>query len=310
MCTAIYDNKNSLFGRTLDLEYSYNEAITITPRNFNFSPKIESPIKTKFTIMGMGIVAENFPLYFDAFNEKGLAVAALNFPKSACYYEPIPNHLNLAPFEIIPYILGVCQNIYEAKELLNSLNVCDISFSDEYKSTPLHWMIADQTESIVVESTESGLQIYENDLNVITNEPTFHYQTTYFKNFGRLSPFDEDEQYSRGLSSYGLPGDFSSTSRFVRAAYLLKNSITLNKTQFFKLLDNVSVPRGAIQLKNGENVITQYSCCMDLQNKIYYYKTYNNSRICGVHMPEKPSNTLIVFPIRKDEDILLENINE
>ncbi len=42
MCTAVtYSTKNHYFGRNLDLEYSYKETITITPKNYEFE-KINS----------------------------------------------------------------------------------------------------------------------------------------------------------------------------------------------------------------------------------------------------------------------------
>lgn len=280
MCTAIFDKNNRLFGRTLDLEHSYGEAVTATPRGFTFSPRIEKPFACRFSIIGMATVRDGYPLYYDGVNEKGLAMAGLNFPKSACYHEKKDGALNLAPFEIIPYILGQCQDIGEAMEHLERLNVCDISFSAELPSTPLHWIAADKSRCIVIESVKNGLEIYENKPCVMTNEPPFPYHLSRLEDFAGLSA-TERGGYSRGLSAYGLPGDFSSFSRFVRAAFLLKNSVTEGdaENQFFKILDNVSIPRGAVRLENGENVITQYSSCMDMEKGIYYYKTYSDSQI-------------------------------
>ena len=37
MCTAItYKTRDHYFGRTLDLEYTYEEQVTVTPRNYEF----------------------------------------------------------------------------------------------------------------------------------------------------------------------------------------------------------------------------------------------------------------------------------
>ena len=280
MCTAVFDKNNRLFGRTLDLEYHYSEEVTVTPRGAKFSLRLGEPFACRFAIIGMATVRGGYPLYYDAMNEKGLAIAGLNFPKSARYFEEKDGKLNLAPFEIIPYILGRCENLDRAQECLKKLNVCGVSFSSEFAATPLHWIVADKNRSLVVESVESGLEIYENKVGVMTNEPPFPYHLARRQDFSGLCA-TERGGYSRGLSAYGLPGDFSSPSRFVRAAFLLENSTVEGSAvnQFFKILDNVSVPRGAVRLENGENVITQYSSCMDMENGVYYYKTYSDPQI-------------------------------
>lgn len=306
MCTAVFDKNNCLFGRTLDLEYSYNETVTVTPRGYYFVPRAKAPFKTNYAIIGMATVEDGYPLYYDAVNEKGLAMAGLNFPKSACYFEAKNGALNLAPFEIIPYILGQCESLNDAMQYLERLNVRDISFSEKFPSTPLHWIAADKNRAAVIESVESGLKIYENKPCVMTNEPPFPYHMTRLEDFAGLHATGREGAYSRGLSAYGLPGDFSSVSRFVRASFLLKNSATEGSapSQFFKILDNVSVPRGAVRLENGKNVITHYASCMDMDSGIYYYKTYSNSRICGVRLSQKEADSIICYPLEKEEDIL------
>jgi len=306
MCTAIYDKNNQLFGRTLDLEYSYNEVVIITPQKFMVSLRCEKPFFTQHAIIGMGIEREGFPLYYDAINESGLAMAGLNFPRSAHYFEEKQEKLNLAPFELIPYILGKCKSVDESILLLKKLNVCNISFSKDYPVTSLHWILADKNRCIVIESVKEGLTIYENNIGVMTNEPPFWYHQTRLEDFSGLSVNENGKLYTRGLASYGLPGDFSSVSRFVRASFLLKNTLVKGNaiTLFYKLLDNVSVPCGAIVLQNGKTVITQYSSCMDMANGVYYYKTYGNSRICAVRLSKEKADSLISYPLEKKQDIL------
>ena len=86
MCTAaVYQTKDHYFGRNLDLEYSYQESITIAPRNYPFSFRKLPEMKTHYAIIGMAYVLEGYPLYYDATNEKGLSMAGLNFPGSAAY---------------------------------------------------------------------------------------------------------------------------------------------------------------------------------------------------------------------------------
>ena len=86
MCTCInLKTKDYYFGRNLDLEYRFYEKVVITPRDYEFKLKVQQPFKTKYAIIGMATVIDNYPLYADATNEKGLSIAALNFPDNAYY---------------------------------------------------------------------------------------------------------------------------------------------------------------------------------------------------------------------------------
>ena len=126
MCTAIsYKNHHHYFGRTLDLEYSYNEQVVITPKNFAFDFRNGKKLCDHYAIIGMATVSDNYPLYYEATNEKGLSVAGLNFPDNA-YYPPLTDSaVNIAPFELIPLILGKCQSVKDAKQLLKNINIAN-----------------------------------------------------------------------------------------------------------------------------------------------------------------------------------------
>lgn len=81
MCTAAtYTTKNHYFGRTLDYEYSYEEQVTVTTRNYPFPFRKVNTMETHYAMIGMAFVVENYPLYYGATNEKGLSMAGLNFP--------------------------------------------------------------------------------------------------------------------------------------------------------------------------------------------------------------------------------------
>ena len=308
MCTAVYLKNQGLFGRTLDLEYTFGETVTVTPEGYAFDLRADAPFTSEFAIIGMAHVRDDYPLYYDAVNEKGLAMAGLNFPRSACYKDPLKGYLNLAPYELIPYILGTCKNLGDAKEKLSKLNLVNIPFSDDLPLTPLHFMIADREGAVVLEQTKDGPQLYDNPIGVMTNEPPFPYLKTYLENFKGLSSFEDNSRYSRGLSAFGLPGDFSSSSRFVRGAFLIKHFVSENAkpTEFFRICESVSVPSGAIRLQDGKSVITKYTSCMDLKEGIYYYRTYSNSRICRVSLKNSDGEKLLCYPLRVKEDILFE----
>ena len=116
MCTAItYQTKQLYFGRTLDYECSYGEQVTITPRNYPFDFHHAGPVHTHYAIIGMAHVAGGYPLYYDAVNETGLCMAGLNFVGNAVYAQPEPDRTNIAQFELIPWLLGRCASVQQAR---------------------------------------------------------------------------------------------------------------------------------------------------------------------------------------------------
>ena len=184
MCTAItYSTKDHYFGRNLDLEFSYREEVTITPRNYPFAFRKTSRIEQHYALIGMAFVVDDYPLYYDATNEKGLSMAGLNFPGNADYKDECADMDNVAPFEFIPWILCQCASVEEARKRLDRINLVRINYSDELPLSPLHWMIADQKEVIVVESVKEGLKVYENPVGVMTNNPTFDKQLFSLNNY-------------------------------------------------------------------------------------------------------------------------------
>ena len=124
MCTAVtLKTRDFYFGRSLDYEHSYGEQVTITPRNYPFRFRHKGTIESHYAIIGMAYVSESYPLYFDATNEAGLSIAGLNFPGNAVYFPKTDTKQNVAPFELIPLILGQCNTISEATALLDKINI-------------------------------------------------------------------------------------------------------------------------------------------------------------------------------------------
>lgn len=323
MCTAItYKTNCHYFGRTLDLEYSYNETVTITPRFYPFHFRNSSRIDYHYAIIGMATVANGYPLYYEASNEVGLSVAGLNFPENAHYFPKKEGKDNIAPFEFIPWILSKSDSVKQARKLLENLNLVDIPFNDEFPLSPLHWIISDKNESITVESTEEGLKVFDNPVGVLTNNPTFDYHMLHLATFMHLSPKPAEnklsdkinlEKFSRGMGAIGLPGDCSSQSRFVRAAFTKLNSVSESGekesvNQFFHILSSVEQVRGTVKADDGRDVITVYSSCCNTDKGIYYYTTYENRSIVGVDMHKEnlDSTGLVSYKLRKSE-ILTEN---
>lgn len=323
MCTAVtYHTKDHYFGRTLDLEYSYHETVTVTPRNYPFTFRTKGTVSSHYAIIGMATVANDYPLYYEAANEHGLAMAGLNFPGNAHYFAEIPDKDNIAPFEFIPWILGQCKDLEEAWVLLSKINLCDIHFSRELPLSPLHWIIADRSGAITVESMASGLRIHENPVGVLTNNPPFDYHMTHLCDYLNLTHqppenrfgFIDLQPYSRGMGAMGLPGDLSSASRFVRAAFVKLNSVSEegeeeSVSQFFHILGAVDQQRGCAKMPDGRYEITLYTSCINTDRGIYYYTTYDNRGISAVDMYrcDLDSTRLFQYPLNKKQDIHWQN---
>lgn len=320
MCTAIsFKTKDHYFGRNMDYEHSYKESITIAPRNYEFRFRKVKPLTNHYAMIGMAYVVCEHPLYYDATNEAGLSMAGLNFPENATYYPYKPNKDNITPFEFIPWILGKCATVAEAEELLLNLNLIDISFCPELPLSPLHWMISDKEKSIVVETMNSGMRIYDNPIGVLTNNPPFDYHITNLSNYmhitkdtpkNTLAPTQNLSVYSRGMGGIGLPGDLSSASRFVRATFVKENSLCnedekSSVSQFFHILGSVEQQRGCVKVADNQYEITIYSSCCNTDKGIYYYKTYDNHIINAVdmHKTDLEKTKLTKYPLLTESTI-------
>ena len=324
MCTAVsWKSNHHYFGRNLDLHYSYPESITITPRNYAFHFRKMPSLMNHFAIIGVATVIEGYPLYYDATNEKGLSIAGLNFPNSCHYPNEADNQDNIAPFELIPWILGQCACVSDSVELLRRINLANIPFAPSLPLTPLHWIIADKEQAISVESTVEGLKIYPNELGILTNEPPFDFHMHNLKKYMQISAKPALDRFSgtyplvsssNGMGSFGLPGDYSSSSRFVRAAFVKLNSLSDTTengeiSQFFHILESVTMPRGCVEIAPDEYEITRYSSCCDTDSGIYYYTTYNNRQITAVNMHKTDLNCcqLFSYPMITSPVIFLQN---
>ncbi len=299
MCTAAtYRTKDFYFGRTLDYNVSYGNEIVITPRNFRLEFRRVGSMRSHHAIIGMAHVSDGYPLYYDAVNEKGLAIAGLNFVGNACYKGVEEGKYNVAPFELIPWLLGQCATVGEAKDMIKNLNLIDVPFNEELPPAELHWMIADGDEAATLESTESGIHVYDNQVGILTNNPTFSEQMFQLNNYMYLSVGEPQNNfcsklplktYSHGMGAMGLPGDWSSQSRFIKAAFAKLNSVSGDSelesvSQFFHILGTVEQLRGCCCMGDGEFDITFYTSCCNTQKGIYYYTTYDNHQITAIYM--------------------------
>lgn len=325
MCTSvIYNAGDHYFGRNLDLEIEYGEEVVVTPQNYVFNFRQLPSINHHYAIIGMALVQDGYPLYFDGVNEEGLGMAGLNFDGPAHYFPVAADQNNVTPFEFIPYILSQCKDIAEAKKLMKKMSLVNINFSAQLPLSPLHWLIADKSgKSIVVESTATGLHIYDNPVGVLTNNPEFPKQLLNLSNYQSVSPSDPQNTiapgidlatYSRGFGSHFLPGGMDSESRFVKETFTKMHapagkSEKENVTNYFHLLHAVEQQKGLDEVAPDTFEYTIYTDGTNLDKGIFYYTTYNNNQINAVdmHKEDLTSDQLITYALCNDQVINYQN---
>lgn len=321
MCTALsFKTKAHYFGRTLDIELSYGENVVVMPRNYPLKfTEADKTLNSHYAIIGIAALIDSAPLYYDGINEVGLSGAGLNFVGNAVYHEPKEGKVNVAQYEFLYWILAQCKNVDEAAQYIRNINITKTPFKPDLPAAQLHWIFSDKDKCIVVETTESGINIYNNTVGILTNNPPFENQMALLPHYTHLTPdYPEDgvlgNPVSRGVGAVGLPGDVSSPSRFVRAAYtkLYSKCGTDEKesvNQFFHILENVSMPMGSCKTESGKEEYTLYTSCCNTEKGIYYYTTYYNHRITAIDMHKEnlDGKDLCIYPLINSEDIVYQN---
>ncbi|RSX56010.1 choloylglycine hydrolase [Bifidobacterium dolichotidis] len=308
MCTGVsfVDPEGNLyFGRNLDWTVDYGEKVTYTPANYEFKTRFGAPDQ-KRAILGMGITCEGLPLYFDCVNEDGLACGGLNFPGYAQYEEgPVDGKTNVAAYEFPLWITRNFTTVAEVKEALKDVAIVAVQIAPQFPVSMLHWFITDNKQSIVVEYMADGMHVYDNPVDVMTNQPTFAYHLENLRNYMNVKPefpatvkWDKMEltPWGSGTSMFGIPGDYSSPSRFVRAAYAnahypAQEGEAANVNRLFKTLQNSAFILGGAEVSTGHYEYTIYSSCYSTRTKTYYYTTYENSAVRSHSVDEFDQNS-------------------
>lgn len=329
MCTSLTlktkDGYN-LLGRTMDFGMAFNQSVHLIPRNFtwmNIPDKKEK--KTKYALVGMAVVTDNHPVLADGVNEKGLTCATLYFPGFAEYEkENVDNKDNIAPYDFVLWALSQFRNLEEVKEALKNIEIVDKSLSLLNLTPPLHWILSDKSgKSIVIEKTKNGIEAFDNPVGVMANSPNFEWHLNNLRQYIGLRPKQLDSSkieslslsaFGQGSGTFGLPGDFTPPSRFVRATYLKNNITQINNeiegvTGLFHILSNCAVPKGAVVMIEGNEDNTIYTSAMCSESGTYYYNTYENHQISAVSLfnEDLDANSIKAFPTTTTQ--VINNIN-
>ena len=304
MCTGVRfsdDAGNMFFGRNLDWSEGYGERVVITPRGYKYKSAFLGEISNSEALIGMGIVVQNVPLYFDCANEHGLAIAGLNFPGYAKYSEePVDGKTNVSAYEFPLWVALNFKTVDEIEKVLPEVVLVAKPINEQYPVSELHWIIGDAKRSIVIEYTERGMEIFKNDVDVLTNQPGYGWHEENLRNYLNLFPQMPKEirwekakmtAFGSGSLMRGLPGDYYSPSRFIRVAYLnthypTKTTEEENVSRLFHTLTGVAMIDGAAEMLDGKCEKTIYTGGYSSKTKTYYYNTYEDPAIKSVALKD------------------------
>ncbi|MGD9475243.1 MAG: choloylglycine hydrolase family protein [Eubacteriaceae bacterium] len=330
MCTSLTyqtNDQHHFLARTMDFAFLFKPEVLVYPKNYGFRLYLTDDILTvKYAFMGFGQRFEDsYDGFADGVNEKGLSCAALYFPGYAYYSnQAIEEKKNIAPYELVPYILSQCDSIDSVIALMKNTNLVSEPFKKLDFLPPLHFIISDQFgRCIVIEPRESGLEILENSIGIMTNSPPFDWHITNINNFIGIHPTQNEglnlsgvtfKPFSQGFGTIGLPGDFTSPSRFVKTVFSKFSSTPCNlytdgMSTIFHILDGVSLIKGSVVTEEQDLEFTQYTACYDLTTQTLYYKTYSNSQINAVSLsPENVNSTSVsAYPVSMEQSVLFQN---
>lgn len=327
-----------LFARNYDFNrVASDTSVIFVPRNYSYysvgaklegSLKVENQRTTKYAIMGIGtMVLEPTPALYEGMNEKGLCGAQLYYRELAHFkMEVEDNKYPLQPPFLVMHALASCKNVQEVKELLqNKASLVGIPLLGTVPT--IHFIFGDKEgNNLIVEPDQDGLKFYENTLGVLTNSPSYAWHQYNLLNYVHLRDLDYDtltiektalKQHFSGSGMLGLPGDFTSPSRFVRLAFFKKYAQKGQKelegvNYLFRLMQNVSFPLGLVRVSEpgkatskDEGVVafdyTLYTSVMCLDTLHFYWTTYDNNVLRKVDFKKYLENkTILTFPLQNE----------
>ncbi|MDR3550850.1 MAG: choloylglycine hydrolase family protein [Candidatus Babeliales bacterium] len=304
MCTGIRliaQNNAVIYARTLEFAQNIDSKIVMIPRNYELSSTAPTGkgLAWKTTYAVVGANACDMVAIVDGINEQGLAGGLFYFPNYAQFQTVTPEQAahSIAPWDVMTWILTTCATIAQVKETLPTIRVSNVIFGPWNMTPPVHAVVHDaQGNSLVIEYIDGKLYMHDNPIGTITNAPSFDWHLTNLKNYINLSALNVGKvtlgdvtlvPESQGSGMLGLPGDFTSPSRFIRATAFSKSVVNLKTEKealdsAFHVLNLFDIPLGVVREKLTNEMsyeYTQWTSASDLKNKRYYFHTYDNEQI-------------------------------
>jgi len=289
--------------RTLEFGVELHSDILVVPAGTKITNLIMDEKNTgssyvaKYGFIGANALGKQ--IVIDGINEKGLYFGAFYFNPLAKYQTLTPENKNkaISSEELGNYVLSQFASVAEVKKALPNLVIVGTWIKQINDFAPLHYTITDSSgASIVVEMTKDGLKVFNNKVNVLTNNPAYDWHMTNLNNYVGLSNFSRESQkvgnatihrLGQGSGLLGLPGDSTSPSRFVRATAFTNSSLpskTADDAVFtaFHILNSFDIPKGSVRENVQGNVFSEYTewtSVADTKNIDYYYKGYASQQV-------------------------------
>lgn len=315
-----------LLGRTYDQfgDLSMNK-IAVIPRGYRMrleiNPSSQSWTVARYGFVGMAILGLDTPIMVDGINECGLMGALLNLPEYADYpqVQGGGSRIPVNPGFFVDYLLGRCGSVEEVIRQLPKLQLTqELVFGHRMC---VHYIFSDTTgETVVIESTRKGFNSYRRTIGILTNSPDYGWHLTNLCNYTGVRNLPIPPQKINGLEisvfgemqggGMGLPGGYTSPSRFVRLAFMkaygVKGANEMDGiSKMFHNFATVDVPKGIIKAGDGSDNYEQTLCiaAMCAESRIYYFSTAENRRISAVRLEAELNNKQISYfdlPMQQD----------
>jgi choloylglycine hydrolase len=296
-----------IIGRSMEFVIDMKNNITSVPIGYRYvgiAPEGKEGLhwETKHGILGVS--GFGLPHFSEGMNDAGLAVSALWLPEFTEYPDLSPENYSyaLAPWELVTWALGSFETVNEFKEALSGVHVWNAPLPDG-SFTPLHYIIYDAMgDCVVVEYVGGELNIYDNPLGVMTNAPPFSWHIINLQNYINLRPLSVPPEdiaginltgVGQGTGMLGMPGDYTPTSRFIRAVALTQSAYSSKSARegvnlAWHILNAFDMAKGVVRERMSDGTIhsdfTMWATVKDITNRIFYYRTYDDLRIKKVDL--------------------------
>ncbi|MEW5733323.1 MAG: choloylglycine hydrolase family protein [Thermodesulfobacteriota bacterium] len=305
-CTGIVltaEDGSPVYARTMEFGRDVvTYSLLTVPRGYSYAghlPGGKPGMAWKVKYGHVGFNPEGLPAVTEGLNEKGLSVGSFYLPGFAEYqpFDPARAKKTISNLDVVPWLLGSFATTAEIREALPKVAVVGLPVPQMGGAPPLHYIATDPSgQSVVIQYVAGKLTIYDNKVGVITNSPEYPWHLTNLRNYIGISPLNlPSVQYggenfsglSQGTGMLGLPGDFTSPSRFVRANYFAHTALP-GKDGFetievaFRILNQFDIPRGSLRNPEGGKTIydvAQWTVAYDLRNWKMYFHTFESRRV-------------------------------
>lgn len=293
MCTSLTlanQQGDHFLARTMDFGTDFQARIMVMPRNRTVQGDAGT-FTTQYGFVGAGRKLDH-EMFTDGVNECGVGIGALYFPGHASYLEDTPaDMLGLAPQDFVAWVLGNITSVADLRNKVGQIQLINVPAALINGVPPLHFIISDATGTTAVLEPEGGeLHLIDDPVGVMTNSPNLSWHLQHLSTYSTLT---NQERPTHALMDYtpptqgpgtgavGLPGDYTSMSRFVKTVFTKEYATpatdvpsTLNLLQ--DILNGVTIPKGVKIQEDGQSDYTQYRGYMNLTAHTYYMDLYEN----------------------------------